>query len=347
MDSQAKLREPGMVEPTVSVVIPTLNAERYLAECLGALRAQEYDGDVEILIVDGGSTDRTLEIARRFDVEHVLENPLRTGESGKAVGFRAATGDLILSIDSDNVVIGADWLRRMAEPFDDPEVIASEALRWDYRRGDHFVTRWSALTGVGDPLALYVGNYARYSHLTGRWTNYPHSAEQRDGWVRIVLDPAWVPTLGANGFLVRRRSLDLVPVEDYLFDIDFVHELVQRGERTTALVDASIRHYFCDSVGQFYRKTRRRADDYFFFAAAGQRSYPWTGARSKAVSRFAASTILVVPLLLDVARGARRKPDVAWLFHIPACWITLFVYGVATIRGKIRPRMLDRAGWRQ
>jgi glycosyltransferase involved in cell wall biosynthesis len=336
-----------MTEAGISVVIPTLNAEKYLNECLEALRSQEYFGEVEILLIDGGSTDRTLEIAQSWQVDHVLENPLRTGESGKAVGFRAANEDLILSVDSDNIVVGSDWLKRMAQPFEDPEVIASEPLRWDLRSADHFVTRWSALTGVADPLALYVGNYARYSYLTDRWTDYPHSAQPREGWTRVVLDPEWVPTLGANGFLVHRRALDLVPVDDYLFDIDFVHELAQRGERTIGLVDVSIRHYFCDSVGQFSRKTRRRADDYFFHAAAGDRSYPWPQKRKRAVSRFTASTLLVFPLLLEIVRGARRKRDAAWLFHVPACWITLAVYAVATIRGKLRPRMLDRGGWRQ
>ena len=76
--------------PSVSVVIPTLNAARYLEECLGAVRGQEYAGGVEIIIVDAGSTDRTLEIAGRFGVDRILENPLNTGEAGKAVGFRAA-----------------------------------------------------------------------------------------------------------------------------------------------------------------------------------------------------------------------------------------------------------------
>jgi glycosyltransferase involved in cell wall biosynthesis len=310
------------------------------------VRAQDYAGRVEILLVDGGSTDRTLQIADSLGVERVLPNPLRTGESGKAVGFRAAEGDLVLSIDSDNVIVGRDWLRRMAAPFADETVIGSEAMRWDYRRTDHFVTRWSALTGVADPLALYIGNYARYSYMTGTWTESQRTEERCDGWARVTLSSSHVPTLGANGFLVRRRALEVVPVGDYLFDIDFVHDLVERGERTFALVDVPIRHYFCDSVGQFHRKTRRRVDDYFYFAASGRRSYPWPS-RSRAVVRFAVSTLIVVPLLIDVVRGMRRKRDSAWFFHVAAAWITLWVYAIGTIRGKLRPRLLDRTGWRQ
>ena len=49
----------------------------------------------------------------------------------------------------------------MVAPFEDPEVISSEALRWDYRRQDHFINRYQALTGINDPLALFVGNYDR------------------------------------------------------------------------------------------------------------------------------------------------------------------------------------------
>ena len=338
----------GGGSPTVSVVIPTLNAEKYLEECLSALRGQSYPPDrVEILLVDAGSTDRTREIAKRMGVERVLDNPLRTGEAGKAVGVHAARGDLILMVDSDNILVGRDWLERMVVPFSDPAVISSEAIRWHYRREDHFINRYQALTGINDPLALFVGNYDRFSYLTGRWTDYPHTSEPRDGWERVELHPNYVPTMGANGYIVRREAFDVVPVDDYLFDIDFVFELVQAGRGTIARVDVPIRHYFCDSVARFYRKTRRRTDDYFYFAAQGRRSYPWTDRQRRGVVRFALSTILTLPLLVDVVRGFGRKRDPAWLFHIVACWITLVVYGVGTIRGRLRPRMLDRHGWSQ
>lgn len=333
--------------PSVSVVIPTLNAERYLDECLAALRAQDYPQDrVEILIVDAGSTDATLEIARRRSVSGILANPLGTGEAGKAVGIREATGDLVCMVDSDNVVVGREWLSRMVAPFADPEVISSEVLRWDYRRGDSYVDRYQGLTGINDPMCLWIGNYGRWSELTGRWTDYPYHGEPRDGWEKVTLQPGFVPTMGANGYLVRREAFDIVPVGDYLFDIDFVQELVAAGRPVVARVDVPIRHYFCDGARQFARKTRRRAEDFFYFSGQGRRAYRWNHRRG-AVVRFVLSTVLVVPLLGDVARGFRRRPDPAWLFHVPACWITLVIYAFASVRARVIGRAFNRAGWQQ
>lgn len=334
--------------PGVSIVIPTLNAEKYLDECLGAIRGQDYPRElVEIILIDAGSTDMTLDIAERFGVDRVLGNPLRTGEAGKAVGLLAAKHDLLCMVDSDNIVIGDDWLRRMVEPFDDEQVISSEALRWEYRREDHFINRYQALTGINDPMAIFVGNYDRWSYLTGRWTDYPHESQALDGWEKVTLDPKYVPTMGANGYIVRRRALDVVPVDDYFFDIDYVYDLVQAGERTIARVDVPIRHYFCDSIRRFYLKTRRRTDDFFYFSQQGRRSYPWTRRQRMGVVRFIAYTVLIIPLLAQIARGYSRRPDPAWLFHLPACWITLTVYALGTIRGRLAPKMLDREGWSQ
>lgn len=334
--------------PAVSVIIATLNAEKHLDECLTALRSQDYPRElVEIVIADGGSIDRTVEIARRHDVDAILSNPLRTGEAGKAVALGAARHELILHVDSDNIVVGCDWLARMVAPLADPEVTSSEALRWEYRPDDHFINRYQALTGINDPMALFVGNYDRYSELTGRWTDYPYRSEQRDGWEKVWIDPRHVPTMGANGYLVRREVYDLVEVGDYLFDIDVVYDLVQLGRSCVARVDVPIRHYYCDSVARFYRKTRRRTDDFYFFAAQGRRSYPWTSDQRLGVARFIMSTLLIVPLIVQVRRGMSRKPDPAWWFHIPACWITLVVYAVGTVRGRVRPALLDRKGWSQ
>jgi glycosyltransferase involved in cell wall biosynthesis len=335
--------------PGITVVIPTLNSQRYLDECLQSIADQAYPREkLEVIIVDGGSQDQTRAIAERHGVDHILENPLATGEAGKARGIHHATRELVLMIDSDNVLVGSDWLRRMVLPLiEDEYVVSSECLRWEYRRDDHFINRYQALTGINDPMSLFIGNFDRWSVLQQRWTGYPVRTEHREGWERIELDAKWVPTMGANGYIVRREAYASIGLGDYLFDIDAVHDLVASGRNIIARVDVPIRHYFCDSVTRFYRKTRRRTDDFFYFRSRGMRTYPWTNRERLAVLRFIVSTILVVPLFAEAVKGYRRVADPAWLFHLPACWITLTVYTVGTLRGIARPAQLDRAGWSQ
>lgn len=335
--------------PSVTVVLPTLNAERFLEPCLAALDDQDYAGRVELIVPDAGSTDGTIAIAERHGAR-ILPNPLKSGEAGKAVGVKAASGDLVLLLDSDNIIMGRDWLRRMVQPFiEDADVMFCEPARFGSVPSDHFIVRWHGLLGAADPLTIYTGNYARECVLTGTWTGFRHSSSPREGWSRVELSADEVPVLGANGFMIRRRAYDVLPVGDYLFDLDYVHALVQRGHNVLGRPDVAVRHLFVDSISRYRVKTRRRVDDFFFFADSGQRTYPWTGpSQSKQILRFILSTVLVVPVLRDAVRGHRRQPDLAaWSWHVLSCWVTLGVYAVGTVRGKLRPRMLNRSDWRQ
>ncbi|MBI4743983.1 MAG: glycosyltransferase [Actinobacteria bacterium] len=85
---------------------------------------------------------------------HIVPNNLKTGEAGKAVGVKAAKNEIIALIDSDNILPCDDWLKRMVEPFEDKEIIASEPIKYTYRKEDSFITRYCALMGMNDPLCL-------------------------------------------------------------------------------------------------------------------------------------------------------------------------------------------------
>src|SRR5882672_10170510 len=96
--------------PGISVLIPTLNAERYLEGCLRSLREQDYPAElIEVIVADAGSVDSTLELLRLYGVDRVIPNPGVTGEAARATLNRLATKELILSIDSDNYLVGTDW----------------------------------------------------------------------------------------------------------------------------------------------------------------------------------------------------------------------------------------------
>lgn len=332
--------------PGVSVLMPTLNADRYLEGCLRSIRAQDYPADlIEIIVADAGSTDRTLELLEKYGVDRVVPNPGRTGEAGRAVLNRLATRELILSIDSDNYLVGKDWLRRMARPLqDDPSVFAAEPIRWDLAPTDPPLNRYFALTGVNDPVSLFMGNYGRFSHLTGVWTEQPHGEEACDGYRIANLVAGRVPTLGANGYLARSELVRQVSNGDYYFDIDAVNELVELGHLRIAKVDVAIGHQFARDLPSLRRKIRRRIEDYLYWRS--KRNFPWLSSGRTPLVRFVIYTALVIPLLWQTFRGWTKVRDRAWLYHVPVCWMTLLLYASAVLRSTIRSAPHSREGWR-
>ncbi len=334
----------------VSIIIPTLNSARTLDACLTAIRQQDFPRDqVEIVIADAGSSDDTLAIAQRHGVEQIVGNPLRTGEAGKAAGITVSHGDLIALVDSDNILPDASWLRRMTAPFADAEIMGTEPLEYTCRASDSALTRYFALLGMNDPLCLFLGNYDRFCGITGKWTELPVQQTDSGDYLKLTLEEAHLPTIGANGFVFRRVLLEHVTWSPYFFDIDIVHQSITAGRPHFAKVKTGIVHLFCDQLSLFRRKQQRRIHDFLYFAQTRQRTYPWQRQNKPAILQFALYTVLVLPLLTQMVRGMRRHPDKAWWYHLPVCWITLGVYATATL-GRLlgrKQKALDRGNWQK
>jgi len=334
----------------VSVVIPTLNSARVIGDCLESISTQDYPRDrIEMVIADAGSTDETVEICRRYNADVITENPLLTGEAGKTAGIDKSTGEIIALIDSDNMMDGEDWLRRMVEPFtEDSDIPASEVLFWSYRNDHSVVDRYCELTGINDPICLFLGNYDRLSLLTGKWTGFPVADEKDRGkWLDVTLDRELIPTMGANGFLIRRDILNELDYHPYFIDIDIVPQMVKKGYRRIARPKIGIIHLYCDSVATFRRKQSRRIRDYMYFRGKKMRgTYKWK-LLSGGFFKYILFTLLIVPLFLQSLRGYIKVRDRAWFFHPAACWITLWEYSWGFLSGLIRSKFHDRSGWKQ
>jgi glycosyltransferase involved in cell wall biosynthesis len=99
----------------ISVIIPTLNEEKYLPRCLKSLVNQAADARTEILVVDGGSTDETVRIAKKY-ADRVLMKPKAPVGAARNLGAKVAAGDILAFIDADTIA-NPQWLNSVVGTF--------------------------------------------------------------------------------------------------------------------------------------------------------------------------------------------------------------------------------------
>lgn len=341
---------------SVTIIIPTYNSERTIQECIHSIVKQKYPHkDLEMIFADGGSTDRTLEIIGKFqqstDIHiEICKNDMRDAEAGKAVGVRMAHHEILCFIDSDNILPNAMWLQRMIKPFDESNIVASEPIAYTYRRQDNALNRYAALIGMGDPLCMFTGNYDRWNRITNKWTEVAHEEQDRGSYLSVRFMKGMIPTIGANGFLMRKKALLCHLKGDHLFDIDVLYELISKNNHIrVAKVKTGIVHLFCPDLKTFYRKQDRRIKDFLFFHDKQERTYPWNKVNKIGMIRFILDCVFVLPLIVQAGIGFSKVHDLkAWSYHIAACWVTLIVYGGGVL-GKLfgRKGMASRDGWKQ
>ena len=90
-----------MDDVSISVIVPAHNAAPYLAEAIDSIRAQAY-GNLEIVVVDDGSTDATAEVAAAEGVR-LLRQPQGGAGAARNAGLELARGDLLAFLDADDL----------------------------------------------------------------------------------------------------------------------------------------------------------------------------------------------------------------------------------------------------
>jgi len=100
----------------LSVLISTLNSADTLNYTLSSLLSNDFPrDDYEVIVIDGGSTDNTLDMCKRFPVK-VLSCPKKGWGAALNLGVKKARGDIVCITDSD-VIVPEDWLRKIWEFF--------------------------------------------------------------------------------------------------------------------------------------------------------------------------------------------------------------------------------------
>lgn len=114
-------------------MVPAVNEEAFLGSCLQALGEQDYAGGYEVIVVDNGSTDATVAIARQHGAT-VVSEPRPGVCAARQRGTELARGEIVVSTDADTTV-GPAWLSRIAAAFDADPTCVGVAGPCRYRGG--------------------------------------------------------------------------------------------------------------------------------------------------------------------------------------------------------------------
>ena len=220
--------------PDVSVVVVTYNALPWIERCLASVEGS----GAEIIVVDHGSTDGTLELVRkRFPALRVIEQENRGFGGGNNTGMRAGSGDYFLLLNPDAWFLG-DGLQKLvafAEAHPDAGIVGPKLLHPDgslQRSVRGFPTPWRIATEF-----FFLRKLAPRSRLLNAFHGGPADHES-------VYEAEW---LGGACLVVRRAAVDAVGGFDesfFLFseEVDWCYRFWQSGWKVLFYPGAEVVH---------------------------------------------------------------------------------------------------------
>ena len=274
----------------ITFVIPTFNAQEYLVRCLSSIKSQTKPA--EILIVDGGSTDETLNIAEAYGCK-VLTNARKLAEFGVQIGILATNTDLVVVFAADNELPYLDWVERVIEIFRNKQISAL----------------WGRIIGDKRPINQYFGLI------------------QNDPLCWFLKPPH---VFGANGLVYRTK--DIKPIwntPNYVGDNDAFQTMIEQGKTYVYLDEPFVIHHHCKSIKHCATKWWRNHTKHYL-PNKSVRNMRWLGDNFalKVCLWIPYVIFLSLPHSIFLVIKDRNK---AWLYHFPLSFAQMSVYILAKL----------------
>lgn len=332
--------------PSVSCVIATYNSSDTIGRCLESVYSLNYPKEkLEVIIVDGGSKDSTLEILKKFKIRLYNVPPkLQEAEYNKGVGVTHARNELLLFIDADNILTHKNWLKNMVKPLmENKDLAGAEVLRFHYSTKDFILDRYFALLGGIDPVPYYLGKDAKLSWAFDKYNLLGESKDMGSYYV-VHFSGKKIPTIGANGFVLRKKLLKYIKQgPENFFHTDINYDLVQKGFNTFAFVKDDIVHFKQTKLSYFLKFLIRRKwimETQYFERLKKRRTAVYVDETDRLnLIKYIIYSLTFVKPTYDAIRGYSKIRDKAWFLHPFICLSFLIVYSWAVIARAIKNKI--------
>jgi len=128
-----------------SIIVPAFNAEKTLDKCLAAITAIDDFAKCELIVADDGSTDKTVEVTKKYSAKIVSASINKGAAFVRNLGAKAAQGEILLFIDSDIALLDKNILAHLKDDFRSQEICG--------------------VFGVYDEQTIYSNFFSIYKHL--------------------------------------------------------------------------------------------------------------------------------------------------------------------------------------
>lgn len=292
---------------TVSIIIPTFNEEKNISKCLDSIFNQNYPKkDVEVIVVDDYSTDKTVDIVKKYPAK-LLFSGKKHGEISKMIGFKAATSDFAMYLDADIELRNKDWLVKMIRPLNENKDIIGSFTRYYSKKETPAIERYLNF----DPLQ----RDSIYQYFSPSIEST--MKEKQGNYVICEYNLNKIPPAGLCLYR-REKLLDLVKNYQMFLELDFLVLLVKHGCTNFAYVPSSgLYHHHVKSFMQLLKKRNYNLKKVYL--ARQERLYKWFNLSSfigkiKILSWIVYANLIIPSIVVGIYKSLKYK-DIAGMYE--------------------------------
>lgn len=325
----------------ITINTGTFNSEiSIFVRVLESIKSQNYPKElIEHLVFDKESTNGCPEIAKRYGCKVITRyNESSSQEQKSAItGMKMAKGEIILILESDNILTSKDWLKRMVQPFmENKDVFCSFSMHNAYEKKMSLTTKYCALFGAPDPTLYYLKKTEKM-RLDQKYYDKGEILRETDNYYVVKFTKDNLPTLGDNGHLFLKKAMMKVAKDPITYThTDAFIDLLGNGYNTFGVVKNSIIHVMRPNVIDLVKR-RVQVKKIFYDGRRGQRKYLVFNPKSLNDKVNLAKYVLfsltfVVPFFESVKGYVKIRRDKAWFLHPLMCFMMVVGYGWSEIQ---------------
>ncbi|MBS3085480.1 glycosyltransferase [Candidatus Pacearchaeota archaeon] len=265
--------------PKISIVTCTYNGERVIGEYFNGIFAQDYPKNkIELILNDGGSTDKTLEIIKKYQQKYpkivkIYHNPEQYSIGrgfGMDMATRKAKGEIIVQLDQDNILVQKDWLKNMIQILIKNKDITGVQSRLFIPEKASLTDKYVNAIGIEDPFAI---PYSLNAQIALNPKKFDYNKNGKFFIYEINKEKFYYA--GDNGFAIRKK--DFLETGGYTQDIDNFWRMANSNKKYKIAVPKDIRLYHKTTtelkhllnkriyyIGHYLLKNYERRDFYWF-----------------------------------------------------------------------------------